>query len=329
MRKYLYRVMTGVVGAAFICASPATLGEDLHNWPSKVIRIILPFSAGGINDVIIRIVAAKTSAALGQTIIVESKTGASGVIGTDAVVKSPPDGYTWLASSFPLAVTPALFASPPFDPVKDLRAAAMIATAPNVLVVSSALPVNTVRELVAFAKAAPAPLTYAVPGVGSSAHIGTEVFSRLAGFPVTQVLYKGAPPALVDVLAGRVTFMLASVGVVLPHIKSGKLKALAVMDSKRSAFLPEVPSIAEAGYPGAPVVPWFAVHVPAATPEPIVQRINREIVHALADPEVRATLEKAGATPAPPSTPAEIDKQMQSEVARWQEVAKQINLPKQ
>lgn len=324
------RIAGLLLSVVSMSATTAAFAQTESSWPSRPIRVITPFPTGGINDVIARIVAENIAPRLGQPIVVEPKTGAGGNIGTDAVAKSAPDGYTWLASSFPvMSLAPALYASLPFDPVGDFRGAAMTASAPNVLVVSSQLPVNTVAELVAYAKTKPQGLTYASPGNGSSAHLGTELLKRSAGFVAQQVIYRGAPPALVDVMGGVVDFMLASVSLAAPQLKAGKLKALAIMDTQRSPLAPNVPTLAEAGYREEPIVPWFAIHVPAGTPTAIVQRVNREVERALKDPGVRERLEKAGAKAAEPASPDAIDARVRDEVRKLGEFAREIHLPKQ
>lgn len=301
-----------------------------ENWPSHPIRVITPFPAGGINDVIIRIVCEKISTPLKQAIIVDAKTGAAGNIGTDFVAKSEADGYCWLASSGPVfTAAPALFNTLPFDPIKDFRAVAMMATAPNILAVPPQLPVSNLRELVAYAKSAPSPISYATPGAGSSAHLGTEAFMRDAGFNAIQVPYRGAPPALLDLMGGRVQFMMVSASLAATQIAAGKIKGLAVMDVRRYPGAPDIPTVSEAGFQIQPVIPWFGIHVPARTPDAIVNRINREVEAALAAPDVVARLQKAGATPAAPMRPEQIDAQMKAEVARFQQLARDSNLPKQ
>lgn len=311
------------------CSLWPSAGSAQQDWPSRPPHAITPFPAGGINDVIMRIFADRLSVTLGQPVVVEAKTGAAGNIGTDFVAKSAPDGYTWLASSFPFTVAPALFDSLPFDPLKDFRAVAMLATAPNVLAVPPGLPVSNLKEFVAYARKTPGGVTYASPGAGSSAHIGTEAFSRDAGFTATQVVYRGAPPALLDLMGGRVQMMMVSASLAAPQIAEGKLKGLAVMDARRYPGLPDIPTVSEAGFQVQPVVPWFALHVPAGTPRPIIERLNREIGQALANPQVRERLQKAGATPASPMPPDAVDAEMKQEVARWQRLAEQIHLQKQ
>lgn len=316
------------VPSLFMLAAPLASAQE--KWPSKPIRVITPFPAGGINDVIIRIITDKLSPVLGQPIVVEAKTGAAGNIGTDFVAKSDADGYTWLASSGPVfTAAPALSSSLPFDPLKDFRGAAMLASAANILAAAPQLSVSNLRELVAYAKSTPGGISYATPGAGSSAHLGTEAFMRDAGFTATQVAYRGAPPALLDLMGGRVQFMMVSASLAAPQIAAGKLKGLAVMDVRRYPGTPDIPTVAEAGFNIQPVVPWFAIHVPAATPDAIVNRINREVEVALGDPEVQARLQKAGATPAKPRQPQQIDADIRSEVTRFQQLARDTNLKKQ
>ena len=318
------------VGIPSLMMLSGSLADAQENWPTRPIRVITPFPAGGINDVIIRIVSDKISTALGRPIVIEAKTGAAGNIGTDFVAKSEADGYTWLASSGPVfTAAPALFNTVTFDPIKDFRAAAMLAAAANILVVPPQLPVSNLRELVAYAKSTAGGISYATPGAGSSAHLGSEAFMRDAGFMATHVAYRGAPPALVDLMGGRVQFMMMSASLAAPQIAAGKLKGLAVMDVRRYPGAPDIPTVAEAGFQIEPVVPWFAIHVPARTPDTIVNRINREVETALADPDVKAKLQTAGATPARSAQPRQIDADMAANFARFQRLARDNNLKKQ
>ncbi len=322
------RAIVGAIPGLLMLSTPLSIAQE--RWPSKPIRVISPFPAGGINDLISRIVADKVSPAFGQAIVVEAKTGAGGNIGTEFVAKSEPDGYTWLASSGPVfTAAPALWKTLPFDPIRDFRAVAMLATAANILVVPPQLPVSNLRELVQYAKATPGGITYATPGAGSSAHLGTEAFMRDAGFTATQVVYRGAPPALLDLIGGRVQFMMISASLAATQIAAGKLKGLAVMDVRRFAGAPDIPTVVEAGFNVQPVVPWFAIHVPAKTSNAIVDRINREVQAALADPDVIAKLHRAGATPATPMRPQQVDAEIKAQVVSFQQLAKDNNLEKQ
>ena len=324
------RAIAGAIPALLLPAAAPSRAQE--RWPAKPVRVVTPFPAGGINDVIIRIVTEKlASPAFGQAIVVEAKTGAGGNIGTDFVAKSDPDGHTWLASSGPVfTAAPALSDTLPFDPVKDFRAAAMLATAANILVVPQPLPVSNLRQLVEYARSTPGGIAYVTPGAGSSAHLGTEAFMRDAGFKATQVVYRGAPPALIDVIGGRVQLMLVSASLAAAQIAAGKLKGLAVMDVHRHPGAPDVPTLAEAGFANVqPVIPWFAIHVPAATPEAIVNRIHKDVESALADAEVRAKLQKAGATAAGPMRPQQIDAEIKAQVARFHQLVKDNNIQKQ
>jgi tripartite-type tricarboxylate transporter receptor subunit TctC len=322
------RAFVGSVPALLLPAASLSMAQD--RWPSRPIRVVSPFPAGGINDLIARVVTEKISPALAQPIVVEAKTGAGGNIGTDFVAKSEPDGYTWLASSGPVfTAAPALSKSLPFDPIKDFRAAAMLATAANILVVPPQLPVNNLRELVQYAKTAPGGISYATPGAGSSAHLGTEAFMRDAGFKATQVVYRGAPPALLDLIGGRVRFMMVSASLAATQIAAGKLKGLAVMDTHRFPGAPDIPTVAQAGFDIQPVVPWFGLHVPAKTPDAVVMRIHREVQTALADADVVARLRKAGATPAMPMTPAQIDAELKAQAAAFERLVKDNHIEKQ
>jgi len=276
---------------------------------------------------VIRAVSEKMSQYLGQPIIVEQKTGAGGNIGTSFVAASKPDGYTWLASSFPvLSVAPVLYKDPPFDPIKDFRAAAKLAVSPNVLVAYPGLGVNSVEELVAYGKAHPKALFYGSPAHGSSANISTEELKRIAGFNASQVLYKGAVPALTDLISGRIQFTQASVSLAAPQIKAGKLKALAIMSLEPSSLLPDVPTMKGSKYSAAIVEPWYAIHVPARTSDAIVQQINQAAIKALESPDIRAKLANVGAAVARPASPKEVDEETRSEVQRWQSLAKVVDL---
>lgn len=317
-----------IVVCGFAVGLPLTVGaQSASPWPNKPIHAITPFPTGGVNDIVIRAISEKMSEELGQPIIIEPKVGAGGNIGTSFVAASKPDGYTWLASSFPvLSVAPVLYKDPPFNPIKDFRAAAKTAVAPNVLVSYPGLGVNSVEELVAYGKANPQALFYGSPAKGSSANIATEELKRIAGFNASQVLYKGAVPALTDLISGRIQFTQTSVSLAAPQIKAGKLKALAIMSLEPSSLLPDVPTMKGSAYSNAIVEPWFGIHVPAKTPDAIVERINQAALKALASPSVREKLMNIGATPAKPATPQEVDEETRAEVLRWQALAKVVDL---
>ncbi|MFA5488244.1 MAG: tripartite tricarboxylate transporter substrate binding protein [Candidimonas sp.] len=320
----------GLIGLIMLCFAsiPMAAGaQSAQSWPSKPIHVITPFPTGGINDIVIRAVSEKMADYLGQPIVIEQKTGAGGNIGTSFVAASKPDGYTWLASSFPvLSVAPVLYKDPPFDPVKDFRGAAKIAAVPNVLVAYPGLGINSVDELVEYGKKNPKALFYGSPARGSSANIATEELKRAAGFDASQVIYKGAAPAITDLISGQIQFTQAAIPLAAPQIQAGKLKALAVMSLEPSSLLPDVPTMKDSKYRDAIVEPWYGIHVPAGTPDEIVDRINQAAIKALASPEVRGKLESVGGTVAPPTSARDVDKETLAEVQRWQALAKEVNL---
>lgn len=311
----------------FVTLAAAGAAQSDAQWPTQPIHVITPFPTGGINDIVIRSVSEKMSEYLGQPIVIEQKTGAGGNIGTNFVAHSKPDGYTWLASSFPvLSVAPVLYKNPPFDPLKDFRGAAKLAVVPNVLVAYPGLGVNTVDELVAYGKGHPNALFYGSPAKGSSVNIATEEFKRAAGFNASQVVYKGAAPAITDLISGRIQFTQVGIALAAPQVKAGKLKALAIMSFEGSPILPDVPTMKGSKYSAAIVEPWYGIHVPAQTPDAIVERVNRAAIKALESPNVKKKLASIGGIASEPLSPHDIDAQTRAEVQRWQTLAKFVNL---
>lgn len=319
MGRFMAFMLLGFAAAPWeVCAA---------SWPDRPIHVITPFPVGGINDIVIRAVSEKMSEELGQPIVIEQKIGAGGNIGTSFVASSKPDGYTWLASSFPvLSVAPVLYKDPPFDPIKDFRAAAKLAVVPNVLVAYPGLGVKSVDDLVEYGKKHPQALFYGSPAKGSSANIATEELKRIAGFNASQVIYKGAAPALTDLISGRIQFTQTAVSLAAPQIKAGKLQPLAIMSMEPSPLLPDVPTMKGSKYSAAIVEPWYGIHVPAATPGAIVERINQAAIKALASPDVRQKLNNVGGTAAGPLSPQEVDNETRAEVQRWQALAKVVDL---
>lgn len=304
----------------FVDAQPA--------WPSKPITAIVPYPVGGIIDVVTRLVTGKISPALGQPIIVESRPGNDGNIGTAYVAHSPADGYTWLVNTVPFTTQVSL--RPPsvlrYDPIKDFQHVAQLSTCPNVFVVPNKLPVKNLKEFIAYAKSRPQPLSYATTGNGTTAHLGTLTFLRATGIEMMHVPYKGQSPAFMDVLAGRVDFMNLALIAALPQIKAGKLKALAMVETERDKQLPDLPTIVEEGYPDVIVVPWQGLFMPAKTPKEIVQRVNAEVMKALQAPDVIEKMQNAGITPAKPNRPEDFEKMMKAEVARFAKLIKEANI---
>ena len=300
-----------------------------QGYPSKMVRVIVPFPPGGPTDVVGRVLMEKILANWNNPVVAEYRPGGNTIIGTDAVAKSAPDGHTWLLTVFTHTTMPALYKSLPFDPIADFAGAAMLASYPMVAVVPASLPAASIAELVALAKNQPGKLNYLLPAIGSSAQLNTELLKMNAGIDVTAVPYKGLAPGMPDLLSGRLSFAFMTLSLAVPHIKTGKLRALAVASRRRATQLPGVPTMAEAGYPDAQVVGWVAILVPAKTPRDIVARINREVTRALADPEVMRRVEEGGLILENPLTPEEIDVTMRREKARWAKFMKDARIETQ
>lgn len=312
-RRHALAALAALGGTA---AVPALMAQPASAWPQKPIKIVVPVAAGGIIDLLGRAVAKAISPVLKQPVVVESRAGADHIIGAQYVDRSEADGYTWLFASVPFTVSPVLRKDAGYDP-KAFRPLALIATSPNVLVVHSSVPAKTVAEFVALAKAKPGDLTYANPGTGSSNHLGMELFKSEAGIELLGVPYKGQPPAITDLLAGRVQVMMISSSLAGPYIKSGSLRPLASVAPERLNLLPDVPTIKEAGYPKADVIPWFGLMAPAKTPDAVVAKAAAVLNEALATPGLKNDIMGIGATPFPPGTPAEFARFVDNDLAKW------------
>jgi len=296
-------------------------------YPEHPVRMIIPFPPGGSNDVVGRLVARQLSLKLGQQVVVDNRAGAGGVLGTEAAVKEPPDGYTLLMISIAHAVNPALYKLT-YDPVKSFVPVSIFATGPNVLVVNPQLPVHSVEELVALAKQKPGEFDYASAGIGSFQHLGGELFKLDAGVDLVHVPYKGGGPAMSDVVAGHVKIMFSSLVQTTPFIKSGQLRALGTGGAKRTAVLPDVPTIAEAGVPGYLADNWWGLLAPAGTPEPIVVKLYEATQEALKAPELQQVFAREGAS-AVTMTRDEFAKYIQNEIVKWGRVVKEGNIKAQ
>ena len=296
-----------------VAASPAM---------AQSVRFVVGFTPGGPSDILARALGAKLSDSLGQPVVVENRPGAGGNLAAEVVAKSPPDGNTWLlGNNSILATNQALYSHLGYDPVKDFAPVALVAIQPNVLVVHPSLPVHTVKELIAYAKAHPGQLNYASTGAGVAAHLSAELFKAMAGVDMIHVPYKGAQPALTDVIAGQCQLMFATSASVIPYIKAGRLRALAVTTAQRSPSLPDLPTVAEAGVPGFESVTWHGVVVPSATPPATVERLNRAINAALAQKDLVDRLNGLGAEIAG-GTPQEFAAYIAREIPRWTKVVK-------
>ena len=307
-----------------------TVGFTAHAsaqaWPTKPIRMIIPFPPGGTTDILGRVAAQKLGEALGQQVVPDNRPGASGNIGTELVAKAAPDGYMLLtAPGSTLTIHPSLYAKLGFDPMRDFAPITIIAAVPNILVVHPSLPVRSVKELIALAKARPGQLNYASTGSGQSTHLSMELFKTMAGVKITHVPYKGSAPAVTDLLGGHVSLMFDNMPSALPHVKAGKLRALAVSSLKRSPVAPEIPTVAESALPGFEVSVWFSVLAPAATPKTIVDRMNQILVKALQSPDVRERLASQGAEPVG-NTPEQFTQVMKRDLAKWAKVVKDADI---
>lgn len=295
-----------------------------QGWPNRPIRYIVPYPPGAFNDSLARIMSAELPKYLGQPVIVENKPGGNTLIGTEAAVKSAPDGYTLFGAALPFSVIQSLYKLS-FDVTRDFAPITLAGTTPNLLVANTNVPVNSVKELIAAAKAKPGGLNYASTGNGSSNHLSFELFKSMTGTQVTHVPYKGSAPAVTDLIAGQVQLMFDNTPNVLPHVKAGKIKALAISSKKRSALAPDVPTVDEAGVPGYDVTVWFGILAPAGTPKEIVQRLNAEMVKVMRTPEVMDRFQKAGVDTVA-SSPEEFGAFLKGEVARWAKVVQDAGI---
>jgi tripartite-type tricarboxylate transporter receptor subunit TctC len=279
-------------------AASIALSAFAQSYPSKPIRLIVPFAAGGGNDNIARLVGKRLGDSLGQPLVIDNRPGAGGVVGAELAAKSPPDGYTlFLGGVGSHAVNPNLIEKLPYDPIRDFAPVILLARAPLVLVVHPSVPARTFAEFVAYARNSPGKLNFASNGNGSSAQLAAVMFESMTVTEMVHVPYKGLAPALTDLLSGQVQLMFSSPVAILPHIKAGKLRALAVTGEKRMPSLPEVPTVAESGFPGYEASSWYGILAPAGTPREIVARLNSEFLRALEQPEVRNNLLADGAEP--------------------------------
>jgi tripartite-type tricarboxylate transporter receptor subunit TctC len=292
------------------------MDSTAQTFPAKPLRIIVPFPAGGIVDLMARTLNEKLAAGLGQPVLVEARPGANGSLGTEAVAKSDPDGHTLVLATLSHVTTPAL-AKTPWHPTRDFAGVAVMGHVANLAVVTPNLPPKTLAEFVDYAKARPGRINYINAGAGTSQTMSAELFKRNASLELVGIGYKGFPPAIPDILSGQVQFSFMPLGVAAPHIRGGKLRALAVASPARSKLFPDVPTMAETGHAESQVISWYAYLVPAATPKAAVARLNAEFARALADPEVIARIEKIGGDPLPAGRPEEVDAMLAKELDRW------------
>jgi tripartite-type tricarboxylate transporter receptor subunit TctC len=305
-----------------MCVTLASGAALAQAYPSKPIRLIVPFPAGGAVDISARAIGAELSRSLGQQVVVENRPGAGGNLAAEAAARAAPDGYTlFMATSAILAVNPVLYAKVPFDPIKDFAPISVVASSDNVLVVHPSVPAQTVGELIALAKANPGKYSYASSGSGSSTHLAAEMFKMMAGVDLLHVPYKGGPPGVVDLLAGQVNMIFDLVPSALPHIRSGKIRALGVAGVQRSPLLPGVPLISESGVPGYRSSVWFGLVAPAGTPAEIVSRLSADVAKGVRQAEFRDRLTGMGYD-VTSTTPEQMAELIRADIPRWAQVVK-------
>jgi tripartite-type tricarboxylate transporter receptor subunit TctC len=311
------RALVGIALAAFVQAASAQGG-----YPNRTITMVVGFAPGGGTDSVARVVAKKMGESIGQTVVVENKAAAGGTVATHQVAKSAPDGYTILLGSIgAIAVWPHLNPKLPYDPLRDLAPITMAVEFPNVIVVNSTLPVKTLAEFVEAAKAKPGTIGYGSSGVGGIGHLAGALLALTAGIDIVHVPYKGGGPAMQDLLGGQIPAMVATPVTALPHVKAGKIRALATTGASRPPLMPDVPTVAESGYPGYEATNWYAYYAPAGTPKDVLARLHKELVDALNAPDVREQLDRQGVE-AKPGTPEALTKYMERELATWGKVVK-------
>jgi tripartite-type tricarboxylate transporter receptor subunit TctC len=323
MSKKAWRLRVGLLAALLIALGIAP--ASAQSYPNRVVRIVVPFPAGGLNDVVARQLQPYLEKALGQPVIVDNRPGASGIVGTDAVAKSPPDGHTLVMVASTHTVTPATNSKLPYNTEHDLAPIVMVGKNPLVFVVNAKVAAKTVGEFVALAKASPGKLNYATPGAASQSHLVTELWAGRAGIKMQHIPYRGGAPATTATIAGDTEFLVISTLLSLPHIQAGTLRPIAVGSLTRDPQLPNVPSLAESGFPELEAIQWVGLLAPAGMPKPIVERLNTEVNRALRDPDLIARLATQGITPAG-GTPEDFQKVISSEIRQWTEVARAANI---
>jgi tripartite-type tricarboxylate transporter receptor subunit TctC len=320
-RRAALALVTASLAPASIQAAIAA-GVD---YPVKPIRVIVPYAAGGGTDTTARIIAQKLTGKWGQSVVVDNRPGAAGIVGSDIVAKATPDGYTLLVVAGAHAINPSLYAKLPYDTVKDFASAAFLVTGPNILVVNPALPATSVKELIALAKSKPGQLNFGSGGVGQTPHLAGELFKSMAGVEMNHIPYKGGAPATADLIGGRISVMFGGMVLTLPHVKAGRLRALATTGAQRSKAVPELPTIAQAGLPGYEADEWFGAFAPAGTSQEIVQKVNTGIRGILSMTDTQQQFAGLGAEVLDMDVRAFTDF-VKHQVAKWAKVIKDANI---
>lgn len=297
-----------------------------QNYPTRPVRFIVPFAPGGNTDVQGRLIAQKLSEAWAHQVVVDNRGGAGGTLGVDMAAKAAPDGYTLVLASFGnILVGPALYRKLPYDPLKDLAPVVLVSTPPGLLVVNPTLPAKDVQELIAYARSNPGRINYGSAGNGVWNHLFGELFKSMARIEMTHVPYKGTAPAITDLIGGQLQMMMSPFPTALPHVKSGRLRALAVTDARRSPVVPNIPTVAESGLPGYAAASWFALLAPAATPKPIITKLNRDVNRVLAEPAVRAVFVSDGSEPVGGTT-EDLARSIREGMAKWGKLVRDLNV---
>ncbi len=316
-------IRAALAGVAFVCLLAGDVSAQ--SYPSRPVKILVPTAPGGNADAIARMYAAHLSKALGQQFYVENRGGAGNTLGIESVAKSPSDGYTLLLGAGTITINHLIYRKLPYDVLRDFTPVTQMVSVPNVLVLHPSQPMNTLADYIAAAKARPNQINYGSAGVGSNLHLSMELLKHMTGIQVTHVPYKGVGPAMQDTLAGHVMSMVSNVPSAKPHVEAGKLKALAVTSRQRSAALPNVPSVSEAGVAGYEVLNWFGLFAPAGTPQPIVDRLHAEAVVMMNAPDTKGRLTADGSD-AVVSPPAEFARFVREEIKKWDEIGKAANI---
>jgi tripartite-type tricarboxylate transporter receptor subunit TctC len=320
------RILLRVVATALVALAVLPAFAQKTDWPTRPVRFIVPFPPGGTVDPLARLVGSKLTPVLGQQFIVDNRTGASGAIGTGLAAKANPDGYTFVFVFDTHAVNPSLIPNLPYDTVKDFAPVMLIATAPNAIVTNPAKPYKSFGDAIKAAKAKPDTLTYGSVGSGSLGHLAMMLVQESGGFKAVHVPYKGGGPMTVDALGGNIELALGTVALLTPHVKSGKLRGIGVTSLQRSGALPEVPTVAEQGFPGFSALAWWGIVTPAGTPKPVLDRFHAELVKVFNQPDVRKQLGETLGMDLAVSSPAELQKFLLAEIARWGKVVRENNI---
>ncbi|HZM44189.1 MAG TPA: tripartite tricarboxylate transporter substrate binding protein [Burkholderiales bacterium] len=320
--------MTRIAAGMLLLAIGITWGAAIQaqNYPSRPIRLIVPFEPGGTSDLLGRLVGARLKDALGQSVIIDNRGGAGGTLGANLAAHALPDGYTLLVTHVGLAINETLYSKLGYNAARDLAPITRIGDTPNAVVVTAALPAQTLQDLVAMGRKTPGKLDYGSAGVGSAGHLAVALLEHVSGARYSHIPFKGGGPSMIATVGGQVHFAIPAFPTAVPHIKTGKIRMLAVTGTRRAPTMPEVPTVAEAGVPGSEFTIWFAAYAPSGTPKAIISRLNQAIVKSLETPEMREQLAKSGVDPES-STPEELAGYLRSEIAKWAKVIKASGIP--